>query len=299
MTAIAPELLTKLVERVEHRYYGKYQGQVVDNADPEGRARLRVRVPSLLGPDVVSGWAMPCVPYGGASGQGFFFIPEVEAGVWVEFEGGDLSHPVWVGTFWSKPGGEPEAPVPNDAEGAEAEAQNPPTRKLIKTLKGHTIQLEDADGDEMILVVEATNKHLLVMNKDGIRLKDGTNNHEVLLDSAGITVTDGANSGNSVKLESGGITVEDKNGNKVSMEGGGVTVEASSVVVKSSNVTVGDGAMTEPFVLGQTFMTNVTSWFTALATHTHVGNLGAPTSPPVPPLQPLQVPLSAKYKMKE
>lgn len=299
MTALMPELLTKLVERVEHRYYGKYQGQVVDNADPEGRARLRVRVPSVLGPDVVTGWAMPCVPYGGATGQGFFFIPEVEAGVWVEFEGGDLSHPVWVGTFWSKPGGEPEPPKPNDAEGAETDAPQPPTRKIIKTLKGHTIQLEDADGDEMILVVEATNGHLLVMNKDGIHLKDGANGHEVVLDSSGITVTDGANSTNSVKMVSDGITVEDKNGNKVLMAGGGVTVEASSVIVKSNNVTVGDGAMTEPFVLGQTFMTNVTSWFTALATHTHVGNLGAPTSPPVPPLQPLQVPLSAKYKMKE
>jgi uncharacterized protein involved in type VI secretion and phage assembly len=278
-----PELLTKLVERVEHRFYGKYQGQVVDNADPEGRARLRVRVPSVLGPDVVTGWAMPCVPYGGATGQGFFFIPEVEAGVWIEFEGGDLSHPVWVGTFWSKPGGEPEPPVPNDAEGAEAAApQSPPTRKIIKTLKGHTIQLEDADGEEMVLVVEATNKHLLVMNKDGIRLKDGANKHEVVLDSSGITVTDGANGTNTIRMDSGGITVE-----------------AASVVVKSNDVTVGDGVITEPFVLGQTFMTNVASWFAALAAHTHVGNLGAPTSPPVPPLPPLQVPLSAKYKMKE
>jgi uncharacterized protein involved in type VI secretion and phage assembly len=283
MTALMPELLTKLVERVEHRFYGKYQGQVVDNADPEGRARLRVRVPSVLGPDVVTGWAMPCVPYGGATGQGFFFIPEVEAGVWIEFEGGDLSHPVWVGTFWSKPGGEPEPPVPNDAEGAEAAApQSPPTRKIIKTLKGHTIQLEDADGEEMVLVVEATNKHLLVMNKDGIRLKDGANKHEVVLDSSGITVTDGANGTNTIRMDSGGITVE-----------------AASVVVKSNDVTVGDGVITEPFVLGQTFMTNVASWFAALAAHTHVGNLGAPTSPPVPPLPPLQVPLSAKYKMKE
>lgn len=298
MTAIVPELLTKLVERVEHRYYGKYQGQVVDNADPEGRARLRVRVPAVLGPDVVTGWAMPCVPYGGAPGQGFFFIPEVEAGVWVEFEGGDLSHPVWVGCFWAKPGGEPEAPVPNDPEGEAADAQQPPTRKILKTLKGHTIQLEDADGDEMVLVVEATNKHLLVMNKDGVRLRDGANGHEILLNAEGVTVTDGLN-GNKVLMESAGMTVEDANGNKVLMEGGGVTVEAASVVVKSNNVTVGDGAMTEPFVLGQTFMTNVASWFAALAAHTHVGNLGAPTSPPVPPLQPLQVPLSAKYKMKE
>ena len=217
MTAIMPELLMRLVERVEHRYYGKYQGQVVDNADPEGLGRLRVRVPAVFGPDVVTGWAMPCVPYGGAAGQGFFFIPEVEAGIWVEFEGGDVSYPVWVGTFWSKPGGEPEVPKPNDAEGAETDAQNPPTRKIIKTLKGHTIQLEDADGDEMVLVFEAANQHVLVMNKDGIHLKDGANGHEVVLDSSGITITDAANSTNTIKMESAGITVSDKNGNVIEM----------------------------------------------------------------------------------
>src|SRR5205814_7880539 len=55
--------------------------------------------------EVVSGWALPCAPYGGAAEQGFFFIPEVDAGVWVEFEAGNLDFPVWVGTFWSKPGG--------------------------------------------------------------------------------------------------------------------------------------------------------------------------------------------------
>jgi uncharacterized protein involved in type VI secretion and phage assembly len=225
MTALVPELLTRLVERVEHRYYGKYQGQVVDNADPEGRARLRVRVPSILGPDVVTGWAMPCVPYGGATGQGFFFIPEVEAGVWVEFEGGDLSHPVWVGTFWSKPGGEPEPPKPNDAEGAEIDPQSPPTRKIIKTLKGHTIQLEDADGDEMILVVEATNKHLLVMNKDGIHLKDGANDHEVLLDSSGITVTDGVN-GNKMVMDDSGVKITDKTDNVIEMSGSAFNITA-------------------------------------------------------------------------
>lgn len=202
MTAIMPELLTRLVERVEHRYYGKYQGQVVDNDDPEGLGRLRVRVPAVFGPDVVTGWAMPCVPYGGAPDQGFFFIPEVDAGVWMEFEGGDVSYPIWVGTFWSKPGGEPEVPKPNDADGAGADAQQPPTRKIIKTLKGHTIQLEDADGDEMVLVVEATNGNVIALNKDGI------------------TITDGANSNGSqqqVLMSSSGVTVSDKNGNVIEM----------------------------------------------------------------------------------
>jgi uncharacterized protein involved in type VI secretion and phage assembly len=29
-------------------------------------------------------------------------LPEVGSGVWIEFERGDVSHPIWVGCFWNK-----------------------------------------------------------------------------------------------------------------------------------------------------------------------------------------------------
>lgn len=175
------ELLARLVEKVEHRYYGKYRGFVVDNVDPEDRGRLKIRVPSVLGDEVVSGWALPCAAYGGATGQGFFFIPEVKAGVWVEFEAGNLDYPVWVGTFWAKS----EVPKPNKVDGSEeGSIQNPATRKIIKTLKGHTIQLEDAVDEEMILIVEKTNGNVIVLNKDGIKITDKKGNFIEMTDSA-------------------------------------------------------------------------------------------------------------------
>ena len=108
------DTLNRIIDKVEHKYYGKYRGIVVDNSDPENLGRLKVKVPSILGNDVVTGWAMPCLPYGGASDQGFFAIPEIDAGVWVEFEMGDLEYPIWVGTYWSKPGGTTEIPSPAD-----------------------------------------------------------------------------------------------------------------------------------------------------------------------------------------
>src|SRR6185503_17222413 len=97
------ELLARLVEKVEGRFYGKYRALVVDNADPENRGRLRLRIPSVLGEKVTSGWALPCLPYGGTADQGFFFIPERDAMGWVEFEAGNLDYPIWVGAFWGKP----------------------------------------------------------------------------------------------------------------------------------------------------------------------------------------------------
>jgi uncharacterized protein involved in type VI secretion and phage assembly len=171
------KVVADLAQKIEQRFYGKYRGFVVDNADPEQLGRLKLKVPSVLGSDVVTGWAMPCVPYGGAADQGFLFIPEVDAGVWVEFEEGDLEFPIWVGTFWSKPGDESELPKPNEADGTEqGSVQDPPTRKIIKTQKGHTLQFEDKDDEEMITIREAKNNHVITLNKDGIKITDATGN---------------------------------------------------------------------------------------------------------------------------
>ena len=182
-------IVADLVQKIEQRFYGKYRGLVVDNADPEQLGRLKLRVPSVLGNDVVTGWAMPCVPYGGAADQGFLFIPEKDAGVWVEFEEGDLEFPIWVGAFWSKPGGDSELPKSNEADGTEqGSVQDPPTRKIIKTKKGHTIQFEDKDGEEMITIKEAKNGNVITMDKDGVKITDTKGNFiEMKKDAFNIT----------------------------------------------------------------------------------------------------------------
>ena len=42
---------------------------------------------------------MPCVPFAGQQ-SGVFVLPQIGAGVWVEFEQGDPDYPIWVGGFW-------------------------------------------------------------------------------------------------------------------------------------------------------------------------------------------------------
>jgi len=166
-----------LAEKVERRFYGKYRGIVVANEDPVRLGRLKVKVPSVLGDQVVTGWATPCAPYGGAADQGFLFIPQIDALVWVEFEEGDLEFPIWVGTFWADPGSGTQLPKPQSADGTEeAEVPKLPTRKIIKTLKGHTIQFEDAEGKESILIREGGQGHLITMNSDGVKITDATGN---------------------------------------------------------------------------------------------------------------------------
>lgn len=80
------------------KYYGKYRGIVVNNIDPAQLGRIQVIVPdvSTIMPTT---WAMPCVPIAGKQ-EGMFMLPQIGAGVWVEFEQGDPDYPIWVGCFW-------------------------------------------------------------------------------------------------------------------------------------------------------------------------------------------------------
>jgi hypothetical protein len=90
--------LTHLLDWMRYRHFGKYRGTVTENADETKRGRLKVKVPAVLGELAV--WAMPCVPYAGNQ-VGLFCLPEPGTGVWVEFEAGDLSFPIWNGFFWA------------------------------------------------------------------------------------------------------------------------------------------------------------------------------------------------------
>jgi Type VI secretion system/phage-baseplate injector OB domain len=76
---------------------GKYRGTVVNNVDPKRQGRLLVEATDALGL-FPSNWAMPCVPIGGLQ-FGAYFIPPPGAGVWLEFEQGDPSKPVWTGFY--------------------------------------------------------------------------------------------------------------------------------------------------------------------------------------------------------
>jgi hypothetical protein len=185
MTLELERVVADLADKVERRFYGKYRGIVRDNEDPSRLGRLKVSVPSVLGPDVVTGWATPCAPFGGAADQGFLFVPELTAGVWVEFEEGDLEFPIWVGTYWTAPDAVSQLPKPQENDGTEqSEVQNPPTRKIIKTRKGHTLQFEDRDGAETVLVREGVKGHLITLTQDGIRITDATGNAIEMTDSA-------------------------------------------------------------------------------------------------------------------
>jgi hypothetical protein len=222
-------VVAMLVERIERRFFGKYRGSVVDNEDPLRLGRLRLTVPSVLGPDVVTGWASPCAPYGGAADQGLLFVPERGAGVWAEFEEGDLEFPLWTGTFWTRHDEGSQVPLSNDTDGNEAgEPQSVPTCKTLKTLKRHTLQFEDADGAEGILLREGTHEHLITLDADGVRILDGAGN-EVVLSADGIRLTDVT--GNAVEMTKKAFTLTAKTPFRIDASGQPIQITGSSIAL--------------------------------------------------------------------
>ncbi|HEV3468478.1 MAG TPA: phage baseplate assembly protein V [Pyrinomonadaceae bacterium] len=162
---------------MSNRFYGKYRGTVTDNKDPLMIGRVRARVPDVMG-DLETGWAMPCAPFGG-SGFGFFALPGVGAGVWVEFEHGDPDYPIWAGCWF---GSVAEMPP---------ELLAPPYKKvLIKTEGGHSIVLDDTPGVGGI-TLETSGGQKVVLNAMGVEITSGQGG-TIKITGPQVSVNDGA-----------------------------------------------------------------------------------------------------------
>jgi hypothetical protein len=162
---------------VSDTYYGKYRGQVADNADPYKLARVQVTCPAVLGEGKAS-WAMPSVPYAGDK-VGFFAVPPTGANVWVEFEAGNLDYPIWSGCFWG------DGQVPTGTPVA--------TTKVFKT-DGLTLTVDDTAGSggvtlEVSSPVVSTPLRI-TLSSSSIELSAG--GAKIALGPATVSVNDGA-----------------------------------------------------------------------------------------------------------
>lgn len=84
------------------RYYGLYEGIVINNDDPEKRGRLQVKIPSILGEQTFEEWIYGKAIFNGKD-MGIFSIPSVGSGVWISFINGDAERPIWeMGWFTDK-----------------------------------------------------------------------------------------------------------------------------------------------------------------------------------------------------
>ncbi len=157
------------------KYYGKYRGTVVNNEDPMRMGRLMAIVPDVVGL-LPSTWAMPCVPFAGIQ-SGAFLVPPIGSGVWMEFEQGDVQHPVWTGGFWGS-----AAEVPALAQAAPATVSH----VVLQTTGQNTVMISDVPGPTGGILLKTTTGALIAVNDTGITISNGKGATIVM---AGPTVT--------------------------------------------------------------------------------------------------------------
>jgi Type VI secretion system/phage-baseplate injector OB domain len=239
---------------VSESYTAKYTGIVQDNADDQKLGHLKVSVPAVFPPDeqVV---ARPALPFG------HFFVPETEAKVWIEFEGGDPGLPLWTGVQYVA------------GEWAQEAEADPPEKRAIKTAAGHLILFNDKGGDEAIEIHEGKKGHVIKIDKDGIKVTEGAKGHEIAMDSNGVKVSQGGKP-HSVTLADSGVTV-DAGSDSLELKGMSIKLTANSGVTVA-----GGGGMVE--VTGTLIKLGDGTAPATRSLDTGIGNMGGPV-PLLPP----------------
>jgi len=218
------DTLNDPARRNEGRYFGKYRGLVKDNKDPLKLGRIQATVPAVFG--MSTNWALPCAPYAGNQ-VGFYTIPPIGAKVWIEFEGGDPTYPIWSGCFWQ------DQEVPTEVG---TNADDPSQVKVFKT-RVVSMWVDDTDqkGQVDLKFVDPTIQNCptvtVVLNSTGMTItvtgQDGTST---------ITITPASIQTNSVAL--GTTTSKDTT---VTAQGGiaakaskDVTIEATGKITATA-----------------------------------------------------------------
>ena len=139
------------------KYPGVYRGRVINNQDPLSKGRVTAQCPDVHGL-LPTTWAMPCVPITGLQ-SGTYFVPPLNAGVWIMFEEGDINHPIWMGCWWD---GREEVP-------ALAQASAPLHAIVLQTPRQLSISLDDKTG----ILIRGPGGAMISISDVGITINNG------------------------------------------------------------------------------------------------------------------------------
>jgi uncharacterized protein involved in type VI secretion and phage assembly len=162
------------------KYFGLYRGTVVNNIDPLNMGRIMALVPDVGGL-TPSTWAMPCVPIAGKQ-MGTFMVPQIGAGVWLQFEAGDSDRPVWTGGWWGNAAEVPAlalAGVPGD-----------PNIVLQTTLQ-NAVVISDLPGPTGGIMLKSTTGATIIVNDTGIYIQNGKG-ASIVMAGPSVTINNGA-----------------------------------------------------------------------------------------------------------
>lgn len=183
---------------------------VVQNQDPEGLGRVKVRFPWRENPDE-SHWARMAVPMAGGD-RGAWFLPEVGDEVLVACDAERVEHPYVLGALWN---GQAKPPQ-NNSDGKN-------DIRMIRSRSGHEIIFDDGAQGSI-----------------DIHLKD--KKRKVRLDPDGITISD--DSGNQMEIKSTPGTITIKSNASLSLQSKTIDIKAdASMTLQASGTLTIQGAL--------------------------------------------------------
>jgi|GEM_PF-573131 len=284
--------MTRGLEWFAGRYYGLYDGVVIDNADPEQRGRVRAMCPAikLVKEDDVSNdyWMMPSMPGLGTDPEtgnstGVFHPPDVGTNVWIMFRYGNPEFPVYIGGFMTTKN------VSDTFANADA------LYKGIRTKTGHYLRMSDdpedlhltigrgdGEGAESPMFLSFTKEgHTMLTNILGSILYMNGEKPETSL----MTANEDGEVTSLLMLGDDKITLATKSGGAYGIDGKNHTITGDNVIADCSkefvanagSVKLGKNA-TEPAVRGMKFM----NW-SLVHQHTMPSPIGATVVGPTPP----------------
>lgn len=161
-------------------FFGVYPALVTDIADPDQQGRVKVRLPWLpdTAGDACELWARLATLMAGNE-RGSWFIPDVDDEVLVAFEAGDLRRPFVMGALWN---GQDAPPEQMDGGGRN-------TKKVLRSRNGVTLTLDDSDGQEQMILETPGGQTVTLKDGPGALFIEDANGNSVKLETAGITVT--------------------------------------------------------------------------------------------------------------
>ena len=137
------------------RYYSFYRGMVIDNEDPQHMNQLQVMVPQVQGGIII--WALPFDQHGGTQTGFKYLAPEIGDTVYVMFECGDPSKPLWA--------------YHGFALDQMPEELDSPNKMGIITPNGNIVILDETSGELNIF----TEGNITIKSNKVIQFQNGSN----------------------------------------------------------------------------------------------------------------------------
>ncbi len=180
------ELLVELAEWKRTHFFGKYRGIVKAVGEGDDLGYISAIVHEVFGENFEVPRIAPAVPFAGA-GHGLVALPEIDDGVWIEFEAGDTSKPIWTGFWWA----DDEMPEPKGT--------------LIRTFittAGHKLILDDENGEVKLLHSDGAE---MTMTDSDITLTIG--NATITMSDGEISLKVGSGTAGVIKISSSGVDI--------------------------------------------------------------------------------------------